>query len=237
MEPQNSNPISENINNTIPEQEPNPYLPTKWSKLKKENLVLITILGSLGLIILVIIAHSFLINQDRYEKDTNGTGHDDKIIQQVDWEECGKKIDELKTYIESKNYCNHDNECQIIDMPQCNFELAGLDVDTEYVAKVFSEFYSPDGDCWTGLAPECPNPKEGKAIVCENNKCLFKDLPGNYNGNQLTKDCEEYTYQDCPEVCYRYSGPSSCGWDEDFEICTEDLMTGCFSEPYNPHKR
>ncbi len=199
------------------EQKPNSSLPVTGSKVKKKNLILITIIGFLGLIILSSIAYTFLINQADLK--------------------CETKIENLITDVESKNYCNHVDECQIISLPRCSWELAGLDVDTEYVAEVFSEFYSPDGDCWTGLAPECSNPKEEKSIVCENNKCLFKDLPDNYNGNQLTKDCEKYTYHDCPKVCYQYSGPSSCGWDKDFEICTQDLMTGCFSQPYDPHKR
>jgi len=48
-------------------------------------------------------------------------------------------------------------------------------------------------------------------------------------------NCEDYDFWDCPAECYPYSGPSHCGIDNTFgEICTEDIMEGCFSSEYNP---
>ncbi|MFT4326913.1 MAG: hypothetical protein ACMXYK_05410, partial [Candidatus Woesearchaeota archaeon] len=86
-----------------------------------------------------------------------------------------------------------------------------------------------EGKCWTGYAPECENPEEGKSIVCESNRCVFKES---------VENCEDYSFDDCPDGCYPYMGPSVCSFDEslNMDVCTEDIMMGCFSEEYDPFK-
>jgi hypothetical protein len=47
-----------------------------------------------------------------------------------------------------------------------------------------------------------------------------------------TIKCEEYTFENCPEGCKRYIGPSFCSFDIGLmmEICTEDIVEACISK-------
>ncbi len=173
----------------IPQQQPQPQpgIPSTpnqdvpVSNEKKDNKTVLILVILLALILTGTTIFILLINFSQNQVESDKTNDAMKELKRnkpegMEWEECERKIENLKAYIESKNHCEHVNECKIINIPQCNFGLTGLDVDTEYVGKVYSEFYSSDGNCYTGWIHECPNPKEGKTIVCENNKCLFKDL-------------------------------------------------------------
>ncbi len=143
----------------------------------------------------------------------------------IEQDYCKKIAGELSDYIETKNYCSDVSDCQVVWMTGCDFGLTGRGVDLDYIGKVLSEFYSPDGECWTGIAPECEDPGEGKSIKCIDSKCTLQD-------DYQERVCEDYTYEDCPEGCYPYFGrPSSCGIEADgTEICTDDLNHGCSSE-------
>ncbi len=160
----------------------------------------------------------------------------DRITQEKDY--CAEVIDDALEYVESKNYCDDVSNCQVVSLPRCTFGLAGEDVDADYIAEIYSKFYTPEGRCWTGEAPECEDPEAGKTIVCEDNRCVFEDDYSENGEEQTFVDCEDYDFDDCPEECYPYSGPSHCSVDEETgeEICTEDIMTGCFSSEYNPYE-
>jgi len=87
---------------------------------------------------------------------------------------CKKMKEDLRLYVENKNFCNDVSECQIVQLIDCDFGLAGDEIDRDHIEEVFSEFYSPEGECWTGEIPECEDPKKGKIIACKNNKCVFE---------------------------------------------------------------
>ena len=235
MEKHKTKPSQENKDNISTQQETSTSSFVQEPKVKKKNFILIITLTILSLALLSLVAYYFIQQQD-VDLSDDELSLQDFIKQEIKWGECERKRGELRNYVEDKNYCNSVEECQIVWVPQCYFGLAGETVDMEYIGEIYSEFYSPDGDCWTGEAPECPNPEDTKTMFCENNKCVLK--PPKENGQQKTKSCEEYTLGDCPEWCYPYfHEPSSCDVQDDgFIICTDDVRDGCSSEPYDPFR-
>ncbi len=53
---------------------------------------------------------------------------------------------------------------------------------------------------------------------------IFKNI-----NKDKTINCEDYSFQDCPDECQRYIGPSYCGFDIGLmmEVCTDDWVEKC----------